>query len=182
MLREAHLQNQNLNALILTNSDYYKELLEEVALMRARESSIRNQIYHPKPDDATDRVLGDFLCKYAEQNPFKILFLRESEGVYQFGQKRVYIKIEKGNKILVKVGGGFLKIEDFIQLYTSEEVEKLKGRDVVARFHNKLGAQRIAARMSVACREESPIKSPQRPNSLSEAKHSKMAPPSRLKH
>ena len=88
------------------------------------------------------------MCKYAERNPLKILFLRESEGVYQFGQKRVYIKIGKGQKILVKVGGGFLKIEDFIRLYSPEEVEKLKRRDVVSRFHNKLGAQKIAANMS----------------------------------
>ena len=42
------------------------------------------------------------------------MFLRESEGVYQFGQKRVYIKIGHGDEILVRVGGGFMHIEDFI--------------------------------------------------------------------
>ena len=42
------------------------------------------------------------------------MFLRESEGVYKFGQKRVYIKIEKGDQIKVRVGGGFMKIGDFI--------------------------------------------------------------------
>ena len=62
------------------------------------------------------------------------MFLRETTGVYQFGQKRVFIKVEKGNKILVKVGGGFMKIEDFITLYTPEEVERLKRKDVVGRF------------------------------------------------
>jgi hypothetical protein len=44
----------------------------------------------------------------------KIMFLRESEGVYRFGQKRIYVKVEKGDKILVRVGGGFMHIEDFI--------------------------------------------------------------------
>ena len=48
----------------------------------------------------------------------KILFLRESEGVYQFGARRVFIKIEKGNQILVRVGGGFMLIEEFIKQYT----------------------------------------------------------------
>lgn len=48
----------------------------------------------------------------------KILFLRESEGVYQFGSRRVFIKIEKGNQILVRVGGGFMLIEEFIKQYT----------------------------------------------------------------
>lgn len=46
------------------------------------------------------------------------MFLRESEGVYQFGQRRVYVKIEKGEKIFVRVGGGFMYIEDFIYQYS----------------------------------------------------------------
>lgn len=44
----------------------------------------------------------------------RIMFLRESEGVYIFGQKRVYIKIEKGDQILVRVGGGYMHIDEFI--------------------------------------------------------------------
>ena len=32
--------------------------------------------------------------------------------VYNSGCKRVYVKIEKGNNILVRVGGGFMKIGD----------------------------------------------------------------------
>lgn len=44
------------------------------------------------------------------------MFLRESDGVYRFGQKRIHIKIENGdNKILVRVGGGYLHVKDFIE-------------------------------------------------------------------
>ena len=46
------------------------------------------------------------------------MFLRESEGVYFFGQKRVYIKIERGNQIMVRVGGGYISIDEFIEQYT----------------------------------------------------------------
>ena len=42
------------------------------------------------------------------------MFIRESEGVYKFGQKRIYVKVEKGDKIFVRVGGGFMFIKDFI--------------------------------------------------------------------
>lgn len=62
--------------------------------------------------------MGNFLNRYPERNKMNIMFLRESEGVYQFGQKRVYIKVEKGDKILVRVGGGFMGIQDFITQYT----------------------------------------------------------------
>ena len=44
----------------------------------------------------------------------QIMFLRESEGVYQFGQRRIYVKIEKGDKIFVRVGGGYMSIDQFI--------------------------------------------------------------------
>ena len=64
----------------------------------------------------------------------KILFLRESEGVYQFGQKRVYIKIGKGNQLVVRVGGGYMLIQDFIEQYTVQEVERIQRKDVISRF------------------------------------------------
>jgi len=62
------------------------------------------------------------------------MFLRETEGVYQFGQKRVYIKIEKGGKIQVRVGGGFMDINDFVKKYTPMESEKLENNDVMSKF------------------------------------------------
>ena len=67
----------------------------------------------------------------------KIMFLRESEGVYKFGSKRVYVKIEKGEAIMVRVGGGFMHIDEFIAQYTESECEKVARRDVLARFYNK---------------------------------------------
>ena len=65
------------------------------------------------------------------------MFLRESEGVYQFGQKRVYIKIEKGDTILVRVGGGYMHIKEFMEKYTLSEVDKIERHDVMERFENK---------------------------------------------
>ena len=66
------------------------------------------------------------------------MFIRESEGVYKFGQKRIYVKVEKGDKIFVRVGGGFMSIEEFIYQYTPEETEKIMRRDVTSRFSNKI--------------------------------------------
>lgn len=94
------------------------------------------------------------------------MFLRESEGVYKFGQKRIYLKIEQGHKILVRVGGGFMGIEEFIHQYTPEETEKIQRRpDVLTKFCNKLSAQSIALYQSNEMRESSPIRSPQRARS-----------------
>jgi hypothetical protein len=78
-------------------------------------------IYIAHRPDKIDMTLGNFINKYPERKKMGIMFLRESEGVYQFGSKRVYVKVEKGEKILVRVGGGYMSIQEFIDKYTPEE-------------------------------------------------------------
>lgn len=95
--------------------------------------------YIPKKGDKIDENLAQYINQHhPEEDKFKILFLRESEGVYQFGQKRVYIKVEKGNNLKVRVGGGYMHIDDFIEQYSPQEADKIERRDVVSRFQNKL--------------------------------------------
>ena len=115
--------------------------------------------------DKVDLHLADYINQYPERDRIKVLFLRESEGVYQFGQKRVYVKIEKGNTIKVRVGGGYMHIDDFIEAYTPLEVEKIERRDVFDRFQNKLQAQKISSELSINAYESSPIQLPQGPSS-----------------
>ena len=45
----------------------------------------------------------------------KCLFVREQEGVYSFFSKRVIMKAEQ-NKLVIRVGGGFMSVDDFIEL------------------------------------------------------------------
>ena len=71
----------------------------------------RQAVYIARKKDIIDQKLGSYLNSYPEREELKIMFLRESEGVYQFGTKRVYIKVEKGNQILCRVGGGFMHID-----------------------------------------------------------------------
>lgn len=88
-------------------------------LHQLSESLARKQpIYIGKSLDQIDLGLADFINQYPEREKLKILFIRESEGVYKFGQKRVFVKIEKGNQIYVKVGGGFMSVKEFIEKFT----------------------------------------------------------------
>lgn len=105
---------------IMTLENAYSFAEEKIQeLLDLNEALEKNQaIYIAKKNDKIDKTLGNYLNKYPEREQMKIMFLRESDGVYQFGQKRVYIKIEKGDKIMVRVGGGFMHIDEFIQQYT----------------------------------------------------------------
>ena len=54
----------------------------------------RIAVYIPIKDDMIDRKLAEFINNYPERSKLKIMFMRESEGVYLFGSKRVAIKVE----------------------------------------------------------------------------------------
>ena len=69
------------------------------------------------------------------------MFMRESEGVYQFGSKRVGVKVDK-DKINIRVGGGYLSIDEFLDQYTPAELEKLERRDPMKRFSEKVAVSK----------------------------------------
>lgn len=55
----------------------------------------RIAVYIPVKEDAIDRKLAEYINNYPERAKLKIMFMRESEGIYQFGTKRVYVRVEK---------------------------------------------------------------------------------------
>lgn len=58
-------------------------------------------MYVPVKDDPIDKKLAEFLNNFPDRQRLKVMFLRESEGVYLFGTKRVFVKVEK-DKIISK--------------------------------------------------------------------------------
>ena len=72
------------------------------------------QFYVPVKTDNIDLTLSDYINNYPDKKKLKIMFMRESEGVYQFGSRRVMVKVERG-KIMIKVGGGYLSIDEFLE-------------------------------------------------------------------
>ena len=98
--------------------------------------------------------------QYPERDKLKIMFLRETEGVYRFGSKRIHIKVEKGDNIFCRVGGGYMHIDQFIEQYTQGEVEKIERKDVIGKFTKKLAVQSISANVAKDAKEKSPVRSP----------------------
>ena len=86
---------------IVSTKNYIIELKEKVA------------VYLPVKTDPLDCKIADFVNNYPDRNKLKIMFMRESSGVYHFGQKRINVKVEK-DKILIRVGGGYLGIDEFL--------------------------------------------------------------------
>ena len=118
----------------------------------------RIAVYIPVKGDTIDKKLAEYINNYPDRQKLKIMFMRESEGVYQFGTKRVYVKCVK-DKIEIKVGGGFLSLDEFLDQYTPVELEKLERKDPLKRFSEKVAIRKTIVNNGV--REPSPIRNKQ---------------------
>ena len=67
----------------------------------------------------------------ARDHILELPFIRKDHGLYLYGTRKILIRLER-NKLLVKVGGGFLNIEDFIEKYTDVELDKINNREYEA--------------------------------------------------
>lgn len=85
-------------------------------------------VYIPVKNDSIDKRLAEFINSYQERTKLKVMFMRESEGIYSFGTKKVYVRVEQ-DQIIIRVGGGFLSIDEFLDQYTPIELEKMERRD-----------------------------------------------------
>ena len=115
----------------------------------------RIAVYLPQKGDPVDKKLAEYINNYPDRQKLKIMFLRESEGVYEFGSRRVMVKVER-DKIQIKVGGGYLSIDEFLDQYTPAELEKLERRDPLKRFTERVAVQKVIA--SHDGRESSPVR------------------------
>ena len=126
------------------------DLLKQVRQLELENDTLKNYIielkarvavYVPHRDDPVDVKMAEFINNYPDRNKLKIMFLRESSGVYEFGSKRVNVRIEKG-KILIRVGGGYMSIDEFLDQNTPVELEKLERRDPLKRFSEKVAVSK----------------------------------------
>jgi hypothetical protein len=73
----------------------------------------RIAVYIPVKNDQIDRKLAEYINNFPDRQKLKIMFMRESDGVYNFGTKRVHVQVLK-DKITIRVGGGNLSIDEFL--------------------------------------------------------------------
>eukprot|EP00331_Platyophrya_macrostoma_P008510 CAMPEP_0176430638 /NCGR_PEP_ID=MMETSP0127-20121128/14363_1 /TAXON_ID=938130 /ORGANISM="Platyophrya macrostoma, Strain WH" /LENGTH=872 /DNA_ID=CAMNT_0017812547 /DNA_START=26 /DNA_END=2644 /DNA_ORIENTATION=+ len=124
----------------LNERDHYILNLRKV-ILEIREG---NPLYIPVKGDSTDNALADYINSLTDPGKVKILFLRESEGVYQFGSKKLYVKSE-GDKVQIRVGGGFVNIEDFLEQNVPQELAKLNAKDPVKTLHKNVQLHKTLA-------------------------------------
>lgn len=91
----------------------------EIKLLMYRVQELSSK-YVPLKGDAIDIVLAKWIVGYKPAVPF----FRLSQGLYLFGRRQVICKISN-DKPVFRVGGGFIGFDKFLELYASEELERL---------------------------------------------------------
>ena len=91
------------------------------------QSSVEDKlfIYKPKIDDPVDQNLANYINKAPLRLRSKMHFEREAPGIYRFARKKVFMKIE-GETIVIRVGGGFLTIQEFVAANCSASDDEKK--------------------------------------------------------
>jgi len=77
--------------------------------------------YQATKGDMLDEMLGRYINEANCQVPIKKL----GDGWYLFGTRRIFARIQVG-KLIIRVGGGWMKIDEFIEKHADEEMAKLQ--------------------------------------------------------
>ena len=152
---EERLKQTSLRSLELLKN--LRDCEEEIDTLKQYIVDLKSRIavYIPVKGDTIDKKLAEYINNYPERQKLKIMFMRETEGVYQFGSKRVGLKVAK-DKIEIRVGGGFLSIDEFLDQYTPAELEKLERKDPLKRISERIAVQKLVS--SKPGRETSPVR------------------------
>ena len=121
----------------------------------------RIAVYIPVKNDVIDKKLAEYINNYPDRQKLKIMFMRETEGVYQFGTKRVWVRCVR-DKIEIKVGGGYLSLDEFLDQYTPAELEKLDRKDPMRRMTDRIALQKTIQGRETESPNASPTRSPTR--------------------
>ena len=96
-----------------------KDKIIEIMNRRIREKQRRPIFAAPKGD-----ILDQMLSSYINMANCPVPLRKIGGGQYWFGTKKIYAKILNG-KLVIRVGGGFMVIEEFVATYAENELKRI---------------------------------------------------------
>ncbi|CAI2384031.1 unnamed protein product [Moneuplotes crassus] len=131
--QEIHISNERIEELQKNIDDRDKEIEDMLRMLAHKDARIEEltaflgdsppppkQIsYKAKKGDEVDELLA----QYIQDCPVPVK--RLGRGFYLFGTKKIYAKI-MNCKLVIRVGGGYMIIQKFIETYADQELVKIK--------------------------------------------------------
>ena len=134
-LQEREDEAGRLNSLITEKDSIIEDLeaqLRELEEARNREPTPEPPkeeapVYKAQKGDLVDEMLAQYINVANCPVPIK----RLGDGYYLFGTRKIYAKIMNG-KLVIRVGGGYMVIEEFIATYAQQELTKMQQQEARA--------------------------------------------------
>eukprot|EP00826_Nyctotherus_ovalis_P037728 TRINITY_DN3468_c0_g1_i1.p1 TRINITY_DN3468_c0_g1~~TRINITY_DN3468_c0_g1_i1.p1 ORF type:complete len:961 (+),score=382.36 TRINITY_DN3468_c0_g1_i1:222-3104(+) len=105
-----------------------KEIESLTRLLANCKQSLDDDVKSPQiiynSSDNSDRV-DQMFALYINAVRCPVQLKRVGDGQYIFGTKKIFAKIQN-DKLVIRVGGGYMMIEDFLTTYTAPELNKMK--------------------------------------------------------
>jgi hypothetical protein len=78
--------------------------------------------------------MAEFISTHQDKVYLRSLFCREVEGMYSFGTKKINVKCED-NCLKVRVGGGYVSIEEYVDLNMPYEIAKMNNDGLLSKAY-----------------------------------------------
>jgi hypothetical protein len=96
-----------------------KQSIENTELSSKLGEALSKLPTEEKAMDSIDQLLKDYMHVNNIKNPF----VRISEGLYTFGNKRLSVAVRNGMPV-VRVGGGYMFVEEFLKIYIGKNLKR----------------------------------------------------------
>ena len=112
----------------------------EIASLQGYVFDLKQRVpyYIPIKNDIIDCRLADYINSYPDREKLKMMFMRESDGNYNFGSQRVSIKDEAGN-MYIQQGNGYVSLGQFLDHHTP--LDRGMNHSPVRMSHPSMGMQ-----------------------------------------
>lgn len=97
-----------------------KDRIIDLLNKRIKDKQQQTPVYQAPKGDVLDQMLNHYLNQANCPVPIRKL----GNGFYLFGTKKIFAKILNG-KLVIRVGGGYMIIEEFIATYADAEMAKI---------------------------------------------------------
>ena len=121
MLNRRESENADLEA-ELEKADRQIDFLKNEIEKQGSKRPAKN--FNIKKGDMLDELLGNYVNETGCPVPIK----RLGNGFYMFGSRKIFAKVLNG-RLVIRVGGGYMVIEEFISSYAEGELRKAKAKE-----------------------------------------------------
>ena len=106
---------------------------------------VPEEVYLAVKHDPVDQKLAEFWnnLEGSDATLPRAILRRESEGIYIFGTKKIYMKLFNDH-ILVRIGGGYQALDEFVKQHGEEELIKMQREEARASYQQRYQQQPAA--------------------------------------